>query len=161
MRKGRENNAWKTKRGDGSYIARGAKDNPGWGKHRRMRCPTCNRLYEYFRMPITRHDVYMGLIGERDEGKRHHVTLRTFLGKMHEIKMNAWGHHIEACKIHAMYIRGDISHKEAEEFLGEDANNKLGTFIKRDWAAEKRKRKMKELMEGRARRASKMGGSTC
>jgi len=48
-------------------------------------------------MPHTREDVLSSLKQEADNGDIPSVTLRTLLGRMHEIKMKAWEAHIRIC----------------------------------------------------------------
>ena len=84
---------WKNRRPDKTYVTIG--DN--WTHWRRQVCPHCGRKYYYFRMPMTREDVLFSLKEEANRGEIPCVTLRTLLGRMHEIKMGAWEAHIELC----------------------------------------------------------------
>ena len=85
----------------GCFIPKKPNRGKVWGAFRKMRCPHCNLTYRNFKMPISRDDVYQLLKSEQHDPKhkRQHVTLRTFLGKMHEIKMEAWEEHKETCAV--------------------------------------------------------------
>lgn len=48
-------------------------------------------------MPLPREDVLCQLKLEAERGDIPCVTLRTLLGRCHEIKMDAWDAHIELC----------------------------------------------------------------
>jgi len=84
---------WKNRRPDGTYVTTG--DN--WTYWRKQRCPHCGRKYYYFRMPCTREEVLLGLKEEAKRGDITCVTLRTLLGRCHEIKLDAWDAHIRMC----------------------------------------------------------------
>lgn len=64
-------------------------------------CPYCGLRYRAFRMSISIQDVYALVRAEHENGERHHYTLRTVLGKAHEIKFQEWKEHLDQCSFYA------------------------------------------------------------
>jgi hypothetical protein len=99
-------------------------------------------------MGMARESVYESLLSEQRAGKRNHVTLRTYLGKMHEIKLRAWEAHVTFCEMNQKYLRGEITDMEMEQIF-RDAYSRgelPGEFIKgrggrTAWLEEQKKRK--------------------
>ena len=77
------------------------------GKHPRSNptCPYCNLRYRNFRMSISMSDVYNSVRQEHENGKRHHYTLRTVLGKAHQLKMVEWGEHLAMCEVYEALVK--------------------------------------------------------
>jgi hypothetical protein len=122
---------WTNKRYDGTYVTRGGKAKVGWAFWRNLYCPNCGRLYRYFRMGIDRTDIFESLKREANEGELKGLTIRTVLGKSHEIKQAAWQAHITLCKSEDLYLLGKLSDAEMEErFRGAYSEGALpGYFV--------------------------------
>lgn len=137
-----EPHRWTNKREDGSKVCRGV----SWTRLRNERCPHCGKKYRYFRMGMDRTDVYEALKSQQRGGEIKTVTLRTYLGRMHEIKQAAWQAHIESCEQEQAYIRGEISDAEMDGILSEAyrGSASIGSFVthekgKKEWLRRQRK----------------------
>jgi len=128
---------WKNRRPDGSYVTKG--DN--WTASRSQTCPHCGKRYYWFRMPTSREDVLWQLKQEADRGDIPCVTLRTLLGRCHEIKMRAWAAHIQLCGGWEMETdeNGVPDKYDLDEYYRLEAN--AGHFVTKDRRRRKRKPK--------------------
>jgi len=143
-RKDKNKYRWTNRKEDGTYRTKGYGKSK-WKPYAMDACPTCGRKYKYFRAELNvnsgKQTVLPIIIKERDDPNhpRHQVNLNQMLGKMHELKQEAWEAHKQECELMARSFAGEKVSEDEWIEAAKATTDAPGYFCstKDDWTREK------------------------